>query len=1020
MKDSLNTPYNVMRHKSWEHAPRVPAIATFLFPAAMAAGGVAAFAALAVTYIGVTMVTSWVLNALAPKPSLGGAGQRGLLTNTREATAVQDVVYGEVRKGGVITYLESTGSENKYLHMIISMAGHEINSFEQIYINDETISTDANGFVTDSAWSDGDGNKKILIKEFTGAANQNVYTTLSGITNGPEWQGKDTGDDTNFRGQGIACLYVRLEYHQDVFAQGIPLFTARIKGKKVEDPRTSTTAYSNNAALCIRDYLISKYGLDSLGDTNDTTFSTAANVCDESVALDAGGTENRYEINGVINLSQSPGDILADMMTSCAGTLFWGQGKWHLKAGDYTSSVQTFTLDDFRGPITLETKHSRRNNFNVVRGTFIDANQDYVRADYPEIRSTVWIAQDNDVESAIDLTLPLTTSGTMAQRLAKMTLFRSREQMTMTADFSLKALDVEVGDIVAITNPRYGMTAKEFEVIGWRFFNDGDAGDQRVNLTLRETSSAAFDWNAEEEDIDGNDPTLPSPVSDLTITNLIAQGGGRTTSDGTFLNSVILTWTAPNDVFISYYDVEWKATADSNYNTTTTTQGSIELSPLVDGVQYTIRVRAVGVNGRRGPYATVTFTGGGDTTAPGLPTSISATGGFKHIDITWTNPADSDLNYVEIYEATTNSSASASLVGISAGDHFYRGNLGISQTRYYFLKSVDYTGNKSAFTSGVSATTTFIDDDDFENGVRQLFIDAGLDVIEPVSSLPASGDFTGQQVFLTTDSKLYYWTGSQWETVVAATDAIDFSDLTGQLSDAQIAVNSINGTKITDNTITSDEIAARTIQAGNIVSGTIGANEIAANAITANEIAANTITASQLAANTITANQIAANTITGGLLATSGIITSAAQITNAVIENAAIKNAAVDTLKVAGNSITISQQASFSIATLTNGVTKTFTQAVSMPYAGDIIAIANFTMLGTAGSGDTATFRIYIDGTQFTGIVFTGSILLGLKTLSGSKSVSAGNTTVQGQISSMSGIENPRASLELTILRRFR
>lgn len=866
-----------MRHKSWEHAPRVPAIAAYLFPAAMAAGGVAAFAALAVTYIGVSMVTSWALNALAPKPSLGGGGQRGLLTNTREATAVQDIVYGEVRKGGVITYLESTGSENKYLHMIISMAGHEINSFEQIYINDETISTDADGYVTDSAWADGDGNKKILIKEFTGAANQNVYTTLSGITDGPQWQGKDTGDDTNFRGQGIACLYVRLEYHQDVFAQGIPLFTARIKGKKVEDPRTSTTAYSNNAALCIRDYLISKYGLDSSGDTNDTTFSTAANVCDESVSLVGSGTENRYEINGVINLSQSPGDILADMMTACAGTLFWGQGKWHLKAGDYTSSVQTFTLDDFRGPITLETKHSRRNNFNVVRGTFVDANQDYVRADYPEIRSTVWIAQDNDVESAIDLTLPLTTSGTMAQRLAKMTLYRSREQMTMTADFSLKALDVEVGDIVAITNSRYGMTAKEFEVIGWRFFNDGDAGDQRVNLTLRETSSAAFDWNAEEEDIDGNDPTLPSPTSDLTITNLVAAGGGRTTSDGTFLNSVILTWTAPNDFFISYYDVEWKATADSNYNTTTTTQGSIEVSPLVDGVQYTIRVRAVGINGRRGPYATVTFTGGGDTTAPGLPTSISATGGFKHIDIAWTNPADSDLNYVEIYEATTNSSASAVLVGTSAGDHFYRGNLGISQTRYYFLKSVDYSGNKSAFTSVVSATTTFIDDNDFESGVRQLFIDAGVDVIEPVSSLPASGDFTGQQVYLTTDGKLYGWNGSSW--AASAGGANSFSELSGSIAASQIPSGTITDTKIANNAITSQKIAA---------------NAVGANAI---------------AAGSISANKIVANSLDAGVLAASGVITSAGMIDDAVITNAKIQNLAVTTAKIGNNAVTFPQSA---------------------------------------------------------------------------------------------------------------
>lgn len=976
-----------MRHKSWDNAPRLEAVATYLISA-----GVPQVLAYVAAYVGVTMVTSWALKALAPNPDLSGIGQRGLLTNTREATAFQDIVYGEIRKGGVITYLESTGDDNKYLHLIISMAGHEINSFEQIYINDETVSTDADGYVTDSAWSDGEGNKKILIKEFTGAANQNVYSTLSAITDGPEWQGKDTGDDTNFRGQGIACLYVRLEYDQDVFAQGIPLFTARIKGKKVEDPRTSTTAYSNNAALCIRDYLISKYGLDSSGDTNDTAFSTAANVCDESVALDAGGSENRYEINGVINLSQAPGDILTDMMTSCAGTLFWGQGKWHLKAGDYTSSVQTFTLDDFRGPITLETKHSRRNNFNVVRGTFIDANQDYVRADYPEIRSTVWIAQDNDVESAIDLTLPLTTSGAMAQRLAKMTLFRSREQMTMTADFSLKALDVEVGDVVAITNPRYGMTAKEFEVVGWRFFNDGDAGDQRVNLTLRETSSAAFDWNAEENDTDGNDPTLPSPTGNLTISTLTTSGGGRTTSDGTFINSVIVSWTAPSNPFISFYEVEHKPTADSNYSATTTSSTSIELSPLVDGIEYTIRVRAVTVQGIRGPFTSATFTSGGDTTAPAKPTNITATGGYKYIRLDWTDPADLDFNFVEIYEGdstsategpelitdgdfsessfasvdnvanwtvtkqnssdqlfivesasyhgsgvqrinvidfgstaigslsqsistvsgetytlrytsdssqtpsgvfvvitgssqissneitatgsteveiefTANSSTTEikfdvqetdadaiftlvsvkandplTKVGTSSGTSFTRTNLGLSQTKHYFLKSVDFTGNKSAFTSPVSATTAFLDNDDFENGVRQLFIDQGKDIIEPVASLAGRvGEYVNQQVFLTTTGKLYYWNGSSWSETVAGIGDVDFDDLQGTISAAQIV--------------------GRVVGADNIV----------------------------------------ANSIDAGVLAASGVITSAAMINNGVIENAKIQNLAVERAKIGNN-----------------------------------------------------------------------------------------------------------------------
>jgi hypothetical protein len=442
-------------------------------------------------------------------------GSRGLLTNTRQADAPQEIVYGEVRKGGVITYMEATGTDNEYLHMIISLAGHEINSFEAYYLNDQEVTLDANGFVTESEWI-ADSDKKVLIKPFTGSPTQNVYTTLNALTDGPTWAGKETGDDTNFRGQGIACLYVRLRYDQDVFAQGIPLITVKIKGKKVYDPRNSTTAYSSNAALCVRDYLTARYGLNSDGDIDDTALQAAANVCDETVTLSAGGTEKRYEMHGALSLAEPPSAILSKMMTSLNGNLFWGQGKWILKAGDYTTSVETFTLDDLRGPINLDTKHSRRDNFNVVRGLFVSAADDYVRADYPEIRSTTFIADDGGYENALDLELPLTTSSTMAQRLAKMTLFRSREQMTLSADFSMRAFDVQVGDTVALTIPRYGFSAKEFEVVGWNFKNDQDSGGQTVGLTLRETSFAAFDWNAEEEELKLNDSTLPDFIQNGT------------------------------------------------------------------------------------------------------------------------------------------------------------------------------------------------------------------------------------------------------------------------------------------------------------------------------------------------------------------------------------------------------------------------------------------------------------------------------------------------------------------------
>ena len=484
-----------MRHREWDVAPRDPiSIGTAIATAIGVTGTVGTYAIIAATYVAVSVVTSWALQALAPDmPS--GVGTQGLLTNIKEPTAPHQYVYGEVRKGGVVTYIESTGENNKFLHQIIVLAGHEVEEIGDIYINDEVVTLDGSGFVTSSPW-----NSKIRIQKFDGSQTTAPADLLS----------ESNQINSAFAGRGLAYLYVRLSYDQDVFANGIPLFTAKVKGKKVYDPRTDTTGYSANAALCIRDYLVTDYGMADAGSTDDTVFQAAANVCDEDVDLDGGGTEKRYEMNGVISAALAPGDILQSMMTSCAGTLFWGQGKWQLRPGYYTAPTKTFTLDDLRGPISLSTRTSRRDNFNIVRGTFNDEAQRYITSDYPELRGTSFITEDNGLENALDLELPLTTSSPMAQRLAKLTLFRGREQMAFSADFGLSAFDTQVGDIIALTNPRYGWTEKEFEVLGWRFFADGDAGDLRVNLSLRETSESAFDWDADEVAIISNNTNLLS------------------------------------------------------------------------------------------------------------------------------------------------------------------------------------------------------------------------------------------------------------------------------------------------------------------------------------------------------------------------------------------------------------------------------------------------------------------------------------------------------------------------------
>ena len=813
-----NFPFNVMRHAKWERSPRVQAVATFVGGALFGGGVLTAtqmFIATAIASIGISAVTSWALAALAPKPDFSSFGSQGTLVNTRDATAPADFVYGEVRKGGTVSYYESTGAENAFLHQIIVLAGHEVDEIGDIYVNDEVVTLDGNGFVTDDAWviDDGDNPSGIRIQKFDGSQTTAPADLLA--------ESELTGSDaltTDFVGNGIAYLYVRYEYNQDVFASGVPLVTAVVRGKKVYDPRTDTTAYSNNAALCMRDYITSEYGLNDSA-IDDVAFSAAANESDEDVSLSGSGTEKRYTINGIVKASSPVGKVLGDMATACAGTLFWGSGYWKLKVGAYTSPVKTLTLDDLRGPINLSTRSTMRDSFNGVTGTFNNASADYITADYPPIKSSAFQAEDGGDELLLDLPLPFTTSAATAQRIAKMTLYRGREQMTISADFGLEAFNVEVGDIIAFTNERYGFDEKEFEVIGWKFSSNQDAGDLRVNLTLQETSAAAFDWNAEETEIISNNTNLPAFTSGMNVNGLSVGGGGRTQSDGTRISTAILSWAAVQNAYVDQYEVQWRPTADSSYSTTYTSNNTIELSPIVDSIEYTFLVRAVLANGYRGPFTSITFTGGGDTNAPAAPTNISANGGYKYITISFDRPNDSDFNQVEVYEKADDVFSGSYSVGFTSGNSFIRSNLSNAITRYYWLRSIDFSGNQSSFVGPVSAQTALVSGEDLTASLLDTINSAGVDA---VNSLPASGDYDGQLVFLLADNTLYRWddAGSSWSTEL-------FTD-------------------IKDDSITTDKIAASAVVASKIAAGTITADKLNVSELSAVTADLGTVSAGRL------------------------------------------------------------------------------------------------------------------------------------------------------------------------------
>ena len=505
----------------------ISAVAAAISTATAAATGALFFGSIAAHFL-ITTAMGAALNALTPKPKAPGAvGSQGYSLSGQSGSALDhQIVYGEARVGGVRVYDASTGGNNEFLHRILAFAGHEIDSYQEIYLNDEVVTLDGSGNVTSPPQYNGFVRIKTYLGTTTQTADPDLVSETSGLTDG-QWT-------TDHRLQNIAYVYVRFQYNQDAFPNGVPALSVKIRGKKLFDPRTSTTAWSNNPALAIRDYLTSDYGLaQTSGRIDDTLVSTAADICDQTVE-----SENRYTCNGAFITGEAPSDILTDLLSSMGGLLWYGQGKWRIKASAWTAPTVTFDENDLRSGISLSTRHSRRDNFNSVKGTFAGDETDWQPTDYPQVSDPAFLAADNNLANVLDFALPFTSSSKTAQRVARIALNRNREQLTFSASFGMRAFQVQVGDFVNITNTRFGWTEKPFEIVEWNF-GLTDGLDLQINMTLREISEGVF-TGVDGSVFEQNNTTLPSAFGGLEINNLTASGGGKTQGDGTFINSTIL------------------------------------------------------------------------------------------------------------------------------------------------------------------------------------------------------------------------------------------------------------------------------------------------------------------------------------------------------------------------------------------------------------------------------------------------------------------------------------------------
>jgi hypothetical protein len=685
-----------------------------------------------------------ISQALAPKPPSGGLQATDNTQSVKSPIASKKIVYGRTRVGGTIVYLESTGSDNKYLHMVLALAAHEIDALEKVYFDDE--------LVWDGSYQD-DWSSYARIN-FHDGSQTTADSDLVAESDG-NWTSSHVLNDT-------AYLYLRLTFDRDKFANGIPNISAVIRGKKVYDPRTATTAWSQNPALCIRDYLLdTKYGMAvDTTELNNASWIASANLCEESVTTTE-GVQDRYLLDGVVDTAQSRKSIIEGMLTSLGGSLIYSGGEFYIEGSAYRTP--TITLDEavIVDTMQIQTKRSHRELFNGVKGVFSSSDDNYVLTDYPAIISDAYALEDGS-PSYLDVDLPYTSDVLMAQRIAKLSLLRSRKQITCTVRCNLSAIALRAGDTVMLSNTRMGWSSKVFEVTNLSF-EAGTNGELSLALNLIETSADVYDWTTDDEQpfVAGLATNLAAPFSVFAPTGLTVTADANIQEDGTARPAFDISFTNA-DAFATTFEIQY-AYGGGAYRSILTSETAYRLEDIVVGASYTIRVRAINRLGARSTFISTTETGAGDSGAPSAPTGLTATGQFNAIYLQWTNPTDADLDVIEIYEGTSTIQANATLIATTKGDSFTRGALENGVTRYYWLKALDYSGNRSDFNSatGVSATTVI--------PVSQEDIIGTIEVVTSLTSGLGAGDI-GKVEFLESDQKLYRWSGTEWITGVVIDD----------------------------------------------------------------------------------------------------------------------------------------------------------------------------------------------------------------------------------------------------------
>lgn len=458
----------------------------------------------AVTYYG-TQIALTAGAAAALRAAQGTPDIDTVKGSKRQPIPPRIRAYGRRRLGGY--YLLWEAREN-YAYDVVYLAEGPIEAVEEIWSHDKVLNVAPTGWVQGSPEYGGGNNDLIHVETRLGAPTETAYSAITAAL------GSSGVWTASHRGDGLATLGA--DYHHadkenllDDFPNNEPVWAATGLWSPVWDPRdpaqdrtdpSTWTGAHANLALQILDFCLHPMGMAMDYETEIAPalehWKGEADICDEAIALAAGGTEPRYWGSSYYAVPADPQEQLDRMLTACDGRLLKDQhGVSRLWVGKYRAPTVHLTDLDVAAH-DLSGDAAAFDLANEIVPKFVDE-----AANWTLVPATAWTDADA-VERlgrtmSLDLPLEACNSRAMSRRVGKAVLRRHGAPLRGSVTGRLSAAEALGQRWISIDLPDLGLTGAVFELEdgGRLAFSRG-----AVDLTVSLADPTAYDWNAATEE----------------------------------------------------------------------------------------------------------------------------------------------------------------------------------------------------------------------------------------------------------------------------------------------------------------------------------------------------------------------------------------------------------------------------------------------------------------------------------------------------------------------------------------